>query len=237
MTLIETIDAARKILKHKLNPARTFPDDSSSFLEDSEMIDWYNWAQMETQNKLVQTFENWFVTSTAISIVAGTEEYSMPSGCLKILRVEDIKNPDNPIEIPPMSFNDKDRNYWNTIIGRSSSVSELGNYAIKGNRIVFRPKPTFSNTQGVKVYYERRVDTIISATDSSIIPQEYHELIMWGVVENGLIKMEATAEAMSMVLARRNRLVQDLIITGENRQIQRSRTVRRKKGTSCLRIS
>jgi hypothetical protein len=35
---------------------------------------------------------------------------------------------------------------------------------------------------------------------------------------------------MAVVLGRRNRLVDDLMKTGENRQIQRSRTVRRKKG-------
>jgi hypothetical protein len=73
------------------------------------------------------------------------------------------------------------------------------------------------------------VDTVNTASTCSVIPNEYHELIVWGIVENAMIKKEANAEAMGVVLGRRNRLVEDLMRTAEDRQVQRSREVRRKK--------
>ena len=228
MTLIECIDSARKILKDKLPSTRTFPANSSSFFEDSEMTEWFNWAQLEIQNKLVQTFENWFVTSCGINIVAGTDEYVLPSGCLKIVRVEDISDTQAPVEVLPMTFNDKDK-HLDSAWGDSSGNSDIEYYAIKGNRLVLRPIPSQGGTGKLKVWYSRRVDFLISASSCSTIPNEYHELLVWGIVENGLIKQEATAEAMSVVLGRRNRLVADLMTTAEDRQVQRSRQVRIKK--------
>lgn len=229
MTVLEIIDNARKILKDQLPSTRTFPDDSSSFFQDTEMVQWLNWTQYEVQNKLVQTFENWFVTSTSISLVDGTEEYNLPCACLKVVRVEDNEASNAPIELLPISFNDKDK-YLYPAEYQYSQHGDVACYAIKGNRFVFRPRPTRSTNNTIKVYYCRRADYINTATACSIIPDEYHELLVWGVVENGMIKQEATAEAMAMVLGRRNRLVADLITTGENRQIQRSRKVKRKKG-------
>jgi len=228
MTTIEVIDAARKILKDKLPSTRTFPDNSSSFFEDTEMLGWYNWAQLEVQNKLVQTFENWFVTNTGITIVAGTDSYPLPSGCLKVVRVEDITDTAAPVEILPMTFNDKDKHLSSLHINISGD-SDIEYYAIYGGRFIFRPIPSSGGINKIRVYYSRRVEAIIDASSCSTIPDEYHELLVWSVVENGLIKQEATAEAMNVVLGRRNRLVADLVTTAEDRQVQRSRQVRIKK--------
>ena len=226
MTILETVNEARKILKDKLDPTRTFPDDSSSFLEDSEMITWYNWGQIEVQNLLIHSHENWFVTQTSISIVAGTDEYSMPDGVIKIVRVEDRANPDATIEITPVPYNAKDS--YGLVI-RQSGVASIKSYSLKGNSFVFRPKPTLSRASGVGVHFVKIVDTITSASTCSTIPDQYHELIMWTVVENGLIKQEANAEAMAAVLGRRNRLVDMLVRGSKQRQVQQSRTVRRRK--------
>jgi hypothetical protein len=127
-----------------------------------------------------------------------------------------------------MTFNDKDK-HLNSAWGDSSGNSDIEYYAIKGNRLVLRPIPSQGGTGKLKVWYSRRVDFLISASSCSTIPNEYHELLVWGIVENGLIKQEATAEAMSVVLGRRNRLVADLMTTAEDRQVQRSRQVRIKK--------
>lgn len=229
MTNLEVIDSARRILKDRLPATRTFPDDTSGFFEDTEMLDWLYWSTLEYQNKLVQTDEGWFVTSTSINLVANQEEYSMPCACLKVVRVEDIQNTSAPVEIAPIAFNDKDKYLNRTYLDNTSGVGAVGAYAIKGDKFIFRPRPSSSLASGVRVYYHRRAEKSIIASECSVIPNEYHELLVWGVVENGLIKQEATAEALASVLTRRNRLVDDLLKTGENRQIQKSRTVRLRK--------
>ena len=226
MTLLEVINGAREVLKDKLSPTRTFPDDSSSFFTDSEMTDWFNWAQIEVQGILMQTHENWFTTSTSISLVANQENYSIPTDCLKISRLEDVTGGvDDPIEIFPIGLNDKD-SYYKPYDSYNTTVR---NYAIHGNKLLFRPIPKNSYASGIKLYYSKIVDTLTSASSCSTIPNQYHELIMWGVVENGLIKQEANAEAMATVLGRRNRLVKQLMDTGELRQVQCARRVKVKK--------
>jgi len=228
MTVIEILTAARKILKDEI-ASGTFPNDSSSFFTDSEMLTWLNWAQREYQNKLVQAHEQWFVTATSINIIAGSEEYDMPCASLKIVRVEDIRDTSAPVEIYPITFNEKDKYSYFEQLSGANIGSIVNQYAMRGNKFVFRPRPTTSMNSAVRVYYVRRVDDLVTASDISDIPLEYHELLVWSVVENGMIKQEATAEAMATVLARRNRLVADLAITAEDRQVQRSRQVRRRK--------
>jgi hypothetical protein len=226
VTVIETINEARKILKDKLDPSRSFPDNSSSFLEDGEMTNWYNWGQKEVQNLLIHSHENWFVTQTSVDIVNGTDEYAMPAGTIKIVRVEDRSDPDNTIEISPVPYN-ASNNYG--LLIKQSGVSNLKCYSIRGNSIVLKPKPTYSKASGVGIHFVKIVDDLVSASSCSTIPDQYHELIMWTVVENGLIKQEANAEAMAAVLGRRNRLVDMLVKGSKQRQVQQSRTVRRRK--------
>jgi len=226
MNLLETIDGARKILKDKLSSTRTFPDNSSGWFEDGEMTQWYNWAQVEVQGLLVGSHENFFVSATSINVVSGQAEYALPSDLIKIIRVEDDRDSSAPVEIYPVSFNQYD-SY--TLSYNRSGTTIMSSYAIKGNSLVFRPTPEFTENCAVKLHYVKSVEAYTSATSCSAIPDQYHELIMWSVVENGLIKQEATAEAMSVVLGRRNRLVEELVKGSKQRQVQHPRMVRRKK--------
>jgi len=228
VNLIETIDSARVILKDPLPATRVFPDNSSGYNKDDEMIEWFNFAQIEVQNILGQTHEHYFVTSTSINIIANQEEYSMPCGNLNIVRVEDNTNSSAPTEIFPMTLNEKD-SYRMGVISERSGLSDIMFYAIKGNSFIFRPRPITSKNSGVKVYFSKMVDTINTATVCSVIPNQYHELIRDGIVEQGMIKAEATAEALAIVLGRRNRQIKQMMESAENRQTQRSRCVRRRK--------
>ncbi len=226
MTLIQVIDAARAIVKEPLPSTRTFPDDTK-FFKDSDMTDWYNFTQHEIQNRLVQTFENWFVTSTSIDIVAGTSEYSMPTDTLKIVRVEQVQNTAAPVEVYPMSINDKDK-FSGFRVG-ISSAGDVSRYAIVGNRFLFRPIPSRSLTAGVKVFYTPKIPNYSSASSISIIPTEYHEALVWGVAKRALIQAESTPEALSIAVTTFNTLMNDMSKSAENRQVQRSRKVKRRK--------
>ena len=229
MTLIQVIDAARQIVKDELDSARTFPNNSSSFFTDSEMTTWFNLTQKEVQNKLIQTFENFFVTSTSIDIVANQEEYSMPIDHVKIIRVEDIQNTSAPIEVYPISFNDKER-YTPIFNTNITALGYVHGYSIKGNSFIFRPRPDRSINSGVRVYYSKQIPDYVSATSCSIIPDNFHEALMWGVIRRAYAKQESTPEALSMAEGNFNRLMKEMVNTAENRQVQRSRRVKRRKG-------
>ena len=91
MTLIEVIDTARFLLNEDLAASRTYPDDSSSFFKDTTLQRYFNIIQEEMQNEIIQTFEDYFLTSTFLSITAGCAGYLLPSGTIKVRRLEDVR--------------------------------------------------------------------------------------------------------------------------------------------------
>lgn len=227
-TVLQVIDSARAYLKDPLDASRSFPDDSSTFFKDSDLLDWYNYTQREVQNKLLQSFENWFVTSTSITIVSGQAEYSMPSDVLKVVRVEDQENSSSPVEVSPITLNEKD-NYSNLLSANDTDLGSVWNYAIKGNSFIFRPIPQTSTANKIKVFYSKRLPDYSSASSISELPLEYHELLVWGTVKRGLILQESTPEAMAVANGEWNRLMLAMSTTSEDRQIQRPRFVKRRK--------
>jgi hypothetical protein len=216
------------LLKDKLPSSRTFPDDSSSFYTDTQMLDWLHFAERDVQTRLIQTFENWFVTSTIFDIIEDLDEYALPSGCVKIIRLEDIEDEDNPIEIYPMSFNDKDK-YTDRYDINVTANGHVYNYVVKGNDLILRPVPTRDISSGARLYYERRVTAYTCGSMDSEIPVEYQDLLVWNIVEYGFAQGEATPEALTYAIGKRRSLERLLATSGENRQVQRSRYVKRTK--------
>lgn len=229
MTTIQIIDMARDIIKSPLDASRTFPDDSSSFFKDSVLLNFLNRAQQEVQNRLVQTFENWFVTSTNISLSAGTESYDMPSGCLKILRMENIENSSNPIEIIPVSFNDKER-FSNNMTTGITAISISLHYAIAGEKILLKPTTTRSVTNAIRIYYIKRLDDLSTGSSVSELPIEYHEILVWAILKKMAIMQESNPEFLSLVIGEYNRLLAEMTVTAEDRQVQRPRFVKKNRG-------
>lgn len=227
MNLLQTIDTARGFLKDPLPATRSFPDDSSTFFTDTEMTRWYNMEQNSVQNQMIQTFENWFVTSTSITTVANTEEYTMPTDLVKVIRLEDYQNSQSPREMYPISFNSKDR-YSSQYPWENTGTNLPGFYAIRGGNLVLRPIP--KKASELKLYYSYRIPERVSATSCSAIPDEYHELMMWGMVKKGLVKQESTPEAYALAVQEYTRLLNELKSTSDNRQAQRSRRVKRRRG-------
>lgn len=229
MTIAEAINGARDLLKDSLATSRTMPDDSSSFFTDTEMLRWLNWTQLDIQKRLIDTFENWLVTTTQVTLTANVEELAMPSGCIKIVRAEDVTNTSAPIEIHPINFNDKDSyNYWYQT--QITQVGQVDAYAIYGNRLIFRPRP--STATPVRFYYCKALDDcdFVSASNTaSLIPVQYHEMLVWGMVKRAMVKQEATAEALTVANAEYNNLMTELTRTAENRQVQRPRFIRRRR--------
>jgi len=90
VTLIETIDAARALLNEPLSADRSFPDNTSSFYTDSQLIDYFNIIQQDVSTEIMQTFEDYFLTQTNLTISGGVSDYDLPSRFVKVRRVEDF---------------------------------------------------------------------------------------------------------------------------------------------------
>lgn len=215
MTLIEAIDAARYLLNEPLESTRTFPDNTSSFWTDAVLRTYFNLVQEEVQNEIIQVFEDYFVTQTYVNVVNGTAEYTIPSGCVKVRRVEDNRDVADPVEITPVTLNNR---------GTRTSIlkEDKGHYYLRGNQIVLTDTPTYTNASAIRLHYVKKLGDLSASTEVSEIPVEYHRVFTWGIVKHALFQQQsdttvANAEFEKQLLKIRQQ--------AENRQIQRPRRV------------
>lgn len=224
VTTIQTIDFARALLNETLSSARSFPDDSSSFFQDTILLNYLNRSQEELANEMIQSFENYFVTSTTIDLTNGTEEYSLHTSVIKIVRMEWN---DTGREISPISLNDKDDLY--SIYTGVTSANEVKAYAIKGDSVIFKPTPGSTKASAIKYFYVQKPTILTASSDVSIIPSQYHELMGWSVYKKALFQQEGNADAINLADREYQRLLRNFRQWIEQRQIQSSRRVKRRK--------
>lgn len=220
MTLIEVIDRARSLISDPLDTSRAFPDNTSSFFRDDVLMGYHNTIQEEVQNEIVQSFEDYFTTSTFFNVVDGCATYTMPSGTIKVRRVEDART-NSPIEIRPVSLNSKETRINNYEL--VSSTFEGGGYYIVGNDIVLTNTPNFTDTASIKLYYVKKLSDITQATAASELPPEHHGVLVWGIVKMALFQEQSDTTKAEIEYEKRISRLRNFV---ENRQVQRPRVVK-----------
>ena len=117
-TVVQIIDTARALINEPLESGRTFPDDTSSFFADSTLLKFFNTVQQEIANNIIDADENYFLTSTFLNITDGCSTYDLPSGTIKIKRVEDVRagSSNLPTEIRPVTINNRGEYRWRWLL-------------------------------------------------------------------------------------------------------------------------
>jgi len=122
----------------------------SNHITDSEINGYINASIRELYDLLIQKFgEDYFVTSSNLSLISGTESYALPSNFYKLLGADLEQSSAEFLTLKPFMFNE--RNRFNSSSFRNAVGSESLRYRIQGNTLFFRPIPT--NTATVRVYY------------------------------------------------------------------------------------
>lgn len=224
MLMIDVIDAARAILNEPLSTARSFPDNTSGFWTDATLLSYFNLVQRDIMNDIIGVDEEYFVTQSALSIVNGTDNYAFPSGAIKIRRIEDIRQANNPVEVYPVDLNSRERAI-DSLYQLPSGTNYVGGYYIRGNRIVLTDTPTFTNASAIMVYYIREIPelTTTQATGVSEIPAEFHNLLVWGIVKYSQYQQGVADSFAAQEYERLNARMKN---QAEDRQVQRSRRVK-----------
>ena len=220
-TVVQIIDTARALINEPLESSRTFPDDTSSFFADSTLLKFFNTVQQEIANNIIDADENYFLTSTFLNITDGCSTYDLPSGTIKIKRVEDVRagSSNLPTEIRPVTINNRGEytyEYATAVIGG-------GGYYIAGNQIVLTNTPAYTNASAVRLYYIQKPIDVTAGSTVSPIPENWHHVISYGVVKQALFSQqsenkEAVLEYEKLMIALRKSI--------EDRQIQKSRRVK-----------
>jgi len=223
MNLIQTIDLARNLLNEPLSACRTFPDNTSSFYTDSTLITYFNVIQDDLQNEIISEDEAFFETATYLSITDGCATYDLPSGTIKIKRVEDTRGNGQPTEIRPVTLNDK--NTYSSLDIRCATF-QGGGYYLVGETITLTQTPTFGGTAAIRITYSRDLADVSAATAISSIPPQHHQTIAWGIVRYALVQGQTNTDFGDRINREYEKRLKRLREFISKRQVQRPRQVK-----------
>lgn len=137
------------------------PNPLNSFWKDTELTDYLNEGARMYFQEVVQNNEGHFVAQTDLNITADTETVAMPSDFYRIRAL--YKKVSNGYELLPYR-NNVTESY--STQGGTSSASYLPYYYFRGNSIVLRPIPNFSESSGLRLEYVQFPDTMVNGGDS-----------------------------------------------------------------------
>lgn len=157
-------------------------DQTRSYLDESSAADWtspevnreVNAGYQRIITAVLETFENYYVTSYTAASVNGQQEYALPTDFLKMRRVEVNYEPNTTGSVRqrayPMDIDQVRRDLAVTTLG--PSILRNPGYYIVGNNIGFIPIPTVSSTgtDAIKIWYVQYQSDLSATTDVINIP-------------------------------------------------------------------
>lgn len=118
--------------------------ENTQFVTDDEIVALLNRSHTELYDTLVGVYEDYFVTSTPVSIVANTEYYALPTDFYKALGMD--LNIDSERSISLKRFQFTERNRYKTTIYAPHIPASIYQYHVEGTNIRFIPKPREAKT-------------------------------------------------------------------------------------------
>lgn len=202
-TLLQLRDRAREI-------ADQAGVATSRFVEDGSLDKWINEGYASLYNKLVTLYEDFFVTSTNVTLVPGTIAYSLAAvvpAVFKLRGVDRVWSATDPDDFSPMKkyewgergrANRATMDASNVLRAPSPTEAELG-YLYRGSSIEFRPAAAI--TAGTaRIHYVPRL-TALAADASQILAE----------VQEGWEEYIVLKAAYKMLLKEQNPGVKDIL--------------------------
>lgn len=194
------------------------PDANNSFWADEELIVWINEAIRRYFTEVILHNEGLFTTQADLDITAGSETIALPTDCFEIKALFKKVN----TEYIVLDYrNDFTSSY--TTQGGTSSLSYLPIYEFRGNSIVLKPTPQFTEVNGLRCEYIQFPQTILTGGDSMTnqVSPIFRDLIEMYVVYKAKLKESLVGGTDLTALAKSN--VNDLYISFKDAIVGRSK--------------
>lgn len=136
------------------------PNEANSFWSNGELAEYLNEGVRMYAAEVLQHSEGQFTTKTTLAIVSGTETVALPADCF-VVRALRKKVTDGYMILNYV--NDINDSYATN--GGSSSQAYFPDYTFRGNNIVLRPTPNFSEVDGLELEYIQFPDVMQNAGD------------------------------------------------------------------------
>lgn len=188
-TLTECLSTVRSFLNQT--------DSSNSFWTDAELTSYLNEAIRIYFTEVVTHREGEFTTTTDLDITANTQTVALPTDFFRLRCL--WKKVTDGFAIMPYN-NRADANY--STQGGTSSDLYTTPYYLRGNSIVLREIPNFSETAGLKLEYVQFPETMVTGGDylTAQVSPVFKQLIEMYAVYKAKVK-ESTNSGMAVQVA------------------------------------
>ncbi len=185
----------------------------SAFVSSSEWTNWINGGLKELYDLVVSANEDYFTTSSSVTILASTSSIALPSTFYKLRGVDYQLSSDNYINVPLFSFQDRNRS-------GDYLHSTQGNDPTRRYRVILdalHVSPADKAPGTYRVWYVPSVTELSSGSDTistTFSKFGWEEYIVLYAAIKALIKQEQDVGALS---AQKAELTQRIITMSTNR--------------------
>lgn len=137
------------------------PNPSNSRWSDQELTEYLNEAVRMYFAEVILNAEGQFSAVSDLNIVSDTETVDLPTDFYEVIRL--YKKTNDSYEILSYQNNLTD---GYTTQGGSGGSTYFPYYFFRGNKLVLRPTPNFSETAGLRLEYIQFPDTMVNGGDS-----------------------------------------------------------------------
>lgn len=172
------------------------PDPNNSSWSDAELTGYLNEAIRRYFGEVVQSSEGLFTKQTDLDITAGNETIALPSDFFEVVRL--YKKVNNEY-ISLYYDNSSQQNY--TTDGPSSSTAAAFSYYLRGDDLVLRNTPQFTETGGLRLEYIYFPETMVNGGDSMTtqVAPVFKDLIEMYAVYKAKLKESVLGHNVDMV--------------------------------------
>lgn len=175
--------------------------EASQFVTDTEILSLLNRAYKELYDLLVQTYQEYFLTSYTLTLIPGTDTYALPSDFYKLQGIDYITQAatNSRWTMRPFMFNERNQYQASAYVYAFSNTNLR--YILAGSNLKFRPVPIQSGS--CEVWYVPVPKTLTTATVPGPTEQNsidavngYDEYVILDTAINMLNKEESDSSAL-----------------------------------------
>jgi hypothetical protein len=200
--------------------ARQLADrENSQFVTDAELTNYVNSAIAELQDLLIASYGNdYYVSSTDITTVNGTDTYALPASFYKLLGVDVKFNTSNWFTIRPFNFNERNRNA--DIVSWGQLTGPTIRYRLQGSNIKFSPTP--SGAYPVRLWFVPLAVKLVADGDIFDDLNQYSDFIIYDAAMKMLMKEEAD---VSVLMQQKKECEKRIMEMSQNRDVGQPESV------------
>lgn len=152
----------------------TIPE--SSFWSVTFLDQLINGAYMRRCSQLIMAFEGWFTNVAVRDLVANKDRYAFPDGFQRLSKIELVRSDGRTV---PIQRNERHAQVNHSETGAIDD-QYTPFYRPVGNGFVLEPMPLSTVTQGVRIHYEGKPETLSDAADQlhPSFPDLFDELLV-----------------------------------------------------------